>query len=106
MVRSKGGELPPPPEHLSDFSKGLWKKVMTHWFSEGRLIMLEQALISLDRANQAREVIDRDGLVAVTTRTGVSHLHPAAKLERESRQLFMKAWKAIGLHWNSNIDKR
>jgi phage terminase small subunit len=106
MAKSKGRELPPPPEHLSDFSKGLWKKVMTHWFSEGRLIMLEQALISLDRANQAREVIDRDGLVAVTTRTGVSHLHPAAKLERESRQLFMKVWKAIGLHWNSGIDKR
>ena len=106
MTGSKGRELPPPPEHLSDLSRGLWKKVVTRRFSEGRLIMLEQALISLDRADQAREVIDREGLVSVTTRTGVSHLHPAAKLERENRQLFMKAWKGIGLHWNSGIDGR
>ena len=98
--------LPPPPECLSDRSKDIWVRVVRRRFSDGRLILLEQALLALDRAEEAREAVNHDGLLSVTRRSGVTHINPAARIERENRQLFARIWKSIGLGWNSAIDGR
>jgi phage terminase small subunit len=94
----------PPPDSLSHEARKIWERVETSRFSTGRLILLEQALLTLDRANQARAIIEREGLITVTKRSGVPHLHPAVKIEKENRHLFMKTWKAIGLGWDPFID--
>jgi P27 family predicted phage terminase small subunit len=103
MTRRRSTKVP-PPECLSNESKKLWKKVVTHQFSDGRLILLEQALLTLDRANEAKEIVNSEGLITTTKRSGVVHVHPAVKVERENRQLFIKAWKEMGLSWNSLVD--
>jgi hypothetical protein len=82
--------LPEPPAGLSEASANIWRMFVGRCRSAGRRVMLEQALRALDRAEQAAELVRRDGLVKTTASTGAVHVHPAAKIERESRQLFVK----------------
>jgi hypothetical protein len=60
--------------------------------SPGRLLVLEQCLRALDRADELRAVIDREGLTSTTRTTGAVHVHPLTKLEAEHRSLFV-SWR-------------
>ncbi len=76
----------------------IWSRVVpARAVSLERCTLLEAALAALDRAEAAREVIEREGMVAVTAATGALHLNPLCKLERENRQLFGKLWGVLGL---------
>jgi phage terminase small subunit len=57
-----------------------------------------------DRADQAAEVVAREGMTSKTETTGAIHVHPLVKVERESRQLFARIWKQLGLDWASDRD--
>ena len=59
--------------------------------------MLYQCLSALDRANQAKALLDREGLTITTESTGAVHLHPASKLEREFRAQALKGFASLGL---------
>ena len=94
-------EYPGPPGHLSEKSKALWHEfVGIRVTSPGRILSFQQALESLDLAEEARETRQREGLTVTTERSGVSHAHPLLKVERENRQLFLKVWAKLGLDWN------
>jgi hypothetical protein len=62
------------------------------------MVMLEVALGAWDRAEAARLEIQRDGLVSVTKRSGVQHMNPSIRIEREARETFRQYWKALGLN--------
>ncbi|MDY6793694.1 MAG: hypothetical protein SWK76_00205 [Actinomycetota bacterium] len=101
----KDTSIPEPPEHLSERSKDLWRQVIpSRALSPGRLILIEEALSALDRADECRGAISGEGLTTRTETTGAIHLHPLAKLERESRAQFIRAWTALGLEWDTSID--
>jgi hypothetical protein len=74
--------------------------------SAGRRALIEEALRALDRADQMREVVDRDGPVTVNKTTGMTHVHPACKLEREARQAFSRLWTTMHLEWSTDEDGR
>ncbi|MDI7245859.1 MAG: hypothetical protein QME92_00055 [Bacillota bacterium] len=96
-----------PPAHLSERSKALWRQVVPDRAkSPGRLALLQTALEALDRADQARQVLDREGLFTTTPGSGVTHVHPAARIEREARALFLRAWTELGLEWDAVVDGR
>lgn len=91
---------PPAPEHLSERSRGLWTELgPTRARSVGRRVLFEQALTALDSADDARRIVQAEGLISATKTTGALHVHPAAKIERESRQQFIKAWDLLGLRF-------
>jgi hypothetical protein len=74
--------------------------------SPGRLVLLQTALESLDRAEEARQAVAVQGMTSVTERTGAVHCNPLLKVERESRQLFARIWAQLGLHFDINVDGR
>lgn len=89
--------VPDPPHGLSARSAELWAGVVRWADTPGRLAVLAEALRALDRADEARAAVDRDGLCVTTPGSGVVHLHPAAKLEREARAQFAALWADLGL---------
>jgi len=60
------------------------------------LVQLDQAVQLLDRAEQAKAVIESQGLI-VTDKYGRSKEHPAVGIERQSRTAFLRAVKALNL---------
>lgn len=109
MKKPKRPPAPPiaPPADLSERAKALWESAVADGTrSPGRLVLVQEALYALDRADQARALLTQEGLATTTKTTGAVHLHPAAKLERESRALFSKLWAELGFRFNVAIDSR
>lgn len=97
-------QYPGPPDHLSERARELWRQVIHGARSPGRQALLQTALEALDRADEAREVISREGLTTTTKTTGAVHIHPLLKVERENRALFARLWKENGFGWDHEID--
>ena len=103
--RRKPAEDLEPPAGLSEKSCRIWKELVpARGVSPGRLILLAVALRALDRADQAAEIVEREGMVTVTKTTGLSHAHPALKVERDARQQFLQAWSKLSLAWDVEAD--
>lgn len=97
--------FPDPPEHLSARASELWRTLGPEEArSLQRRTLFQVALEALDRADAARELLQTEGLVSITTTTGAAHLNPLVKVERESRQLFARIWTQLHLEWDSTID--
>jgi phage terminase small subunit len=93
--------FPDPPEHLSDRAKELWRSLGPKEAGGlARRALFQSGLEALDTADQARRIIAAEGLIVKTAKSGVSHLHPAAKLEREARGQFTKIWTVLNLRWD------
>lgn len=94
-----------PPSHLSERSQALWRSVVpSRGKSPGRLVLLAEGLAALDRAEEARAAIAESGLTTKTERTGVLHLNPLVKCEREARAQFRQVWADLGLHFDPRLD--
>lgn len=90
-----------PPSHLSEKSKSLWTEIVPKRASgASRLALITIALESLDRADEARELISEQGLTSETKRTGAIHVNPLLKIERESKNLFVKIFNDLGLRFD------
>jgi hypothetical protein len=75
-----------PPEHLSERSSEFWRAMVADFTLDdapARELLL-RACEAMDRADQARIVLDRDGLT-VTDRYGQIRPHPAASIEVQNR---------------------
>ena len=95
----------PAPDGLSARSHALWYAVVpSRAMSAGRHALIEEALRALDRADEMRAVVDAEGPVSVNETTGMTHVHPCVKIERESRQAFSRLWTQMGLEWSSEED--
>ena len=91
----------PPPEHLSDRSKALWAAVVPATGKlPPRLALVQTALEALDRAEGARRILDAEGVTVSLPNGKMPHVHPAVKIEKESRAQFLKAWGKLNLHWD------
>ena len=82
------GPRPAVPAHLSARSKRLFRDITGRYGGRNglethRLELLRMALEAIDRATDARIILERDGLM-LEGRSG-PRLHPAANLERDSR---------------------
>jgi P27 family predicted phage terminase small subunit len=94
------------PAHLSARSRQLWNELK---FSQARDIarraLFQSALECLDRADAALQTIEKDGMISKTRTTGALHVHPAVRIERESRAQFAKIWHSLGLPGRSFLDR-
>ena len=90
--------MPPAPSHLSARAAALWASVVAADTHPARLALIQTALEALDRADQAREQLARDGLLSAPSReTGFVHVHPAVKVEKDARQQFAAIWSSLGM---------
>lgn len=90
-------EKTPPPEHLTHASRAWWSEVMGEYALESHhLRLLTLAAEAYDRAAQARELIDKEGLV-VRTRDGGRKAHPAVAIERDARLAFARLVRELDL---------
>ncbi len=85
------------PNGLSTEGKELWNTITANWkLDDGQLVVLFQACQSLDRMNDARAILKQDGLIT-TDRFGQARAHPGVVIERDARQLFLRAIKQLNL---------
>jgi P27 family predicted phage terminase small subunit len=98
--RRRGPKAPHPPKHLQAAGRRLWRETLqtgefiieARWEAE----TLAAACTALDRAHQAHEVLERDGITALD-RYDRPKQHPAAAVERDSISTMLKCFKALGL---------
>jgi hypothetical protein len=92
------GRTPQPPVGLSERSTALWQAVVTACArSLAQLALIEQALRALDRADQARQRLGNEGLHFCTEIDETGQRHRLARVERESRELFVSLWTGMQL---------
>src|SRR5689334_5701530 len=77
--------LPAPPDHLSDRAADLWREIVEEYvLVPHQLELLRRACEAADRADEARQLLEAEGLT-ITDRYGQVKPHPAANIERDSR---------------------
>jgi hypothetical protein len=81
----KRGDSPRPPRGLKRSSAALWRRIVDACLlSDAELEVLHGALVMLERAEDAAQVLKTEGMTIVD-RYGTPKLHPACDLERQSR---------------------
>lgn len=87
-----------PPKHLSREAKGIFNAISQEYeISDcAGLKILRVAAEAFDRAQAAREQIDKDGMTVVD-KAGQTKPHPLLPIERDSRAAFLAGLKALNL---------
>jgi phage terminase small subunit len=87
---------PTAPRGLSARSRRLWRDLNDLYaFELHDLELLELALGALDRAREAKALLDAEGLV-VKGRYG-ARTHPAVAIERDSRLAAARLFRELGI---------
>ncbi len=86
------------PKHLSKEAKKIWREIITEYAIDdiAGLKILRVALEAFDRAQAARETIDREGMT-VLDKFNQTKSHPLLPIERDSRAAFLSGLKALNL---------
>jgi phage terminase small subunit len=97
-----------PPPYLSARSQALWRQYAGPVLkSPGQFTLLETGLAALDRADQAREIIAREGLTIENAKAKIPHQHPALNILKEAEAMTFKIFKALFLNcpgkWGSSF---
>jgi P27 family predicted phage terminase small subunit len=80
------------PEHLSDESKRVWRRIEKEYeLTPDAALLLRAALENWDRAQTARELVTREGIVSGNRR------HPAIDVEKQAYGLFQRFMRQLGL---------
>ena len=96
--RRRSGSLPKAPKGLSAAARALSRRMLQHFEVDdaaGRLL-LESAFRQLDRAEQARAILEEEGII-LTDRFGQKKAHPAAVIERDARAGMLASLRALNL---------
>jgi P27 family predicted phage terminase small subunit len=97
---------PRAPAHLSEASRRFWTQVCRDYALQlPHFRLLQATLEAWDRMNEARAIIDRDGLV-ILDRYQKPKAHPAVAIERDSRLAFIRGLRELDLEGEPLPDPR
>ena len=97
---------PRAPKNIRPEAKELWKDIHTDFdLDPAGYHLLTVAVISLSRFHRAREIIDDEG-EAYKTSSGQRKKHPAVEVEKNARQGFLAAMKALNLDYGDEPQPR
>lgn len=90
---------PKPPKHLDRAAKAKWKALQDEYaiIDGGGLLLLTTAMEAWQQMNEARELLQSEGMTVMNDCTGHRRAHPAAALLKEARTSFFKAISMLGL---------
>jgi hypothetical protein len=96
-VAQQPGCVPPCPSGLSAASRRLWGAFHTQYdlLSVPACELLESALRSRDLAEQARQILKRDGLTFPGS-DGKPRAHPATAVHRDTRAAYVSTLRVLG----------
>jgi hypothetical protein len=99
-------EMKMTPKHLSSASRRWFAMMVDDYQIEdsGGLAVLTLAARALDRAEAAKAIIDRDGML-VEDRFGCAKAHPACAVERDARAAMLAAIRNLHLDLQPNHDR-
>lgn len=85
------------PAHLAPETADWWRAVLGEYELEAHhMRLLRLACESWDRCQQAREILDRDGLTTQTESGGLK-AHPCIGIERDARLAFARLLRELDL---------
>ena len=86
------------PAHLRGEARRLWEHLVADFDirDSGGLALVRVAAESFARAEEAREILSREGTI-VRDRFGQAKTHPACLVERDSRTQLVSALRALKL---------
>ena len=86
-----------PPAHFSARTKAWWSKILSDYFlQDHHLALLRLACENLDRAEAAREEIEKNGMIFVD-RFGAPKPHPAVGIARDAAVTFARLVRELSL---------
>jgi P27 family predicted phage terminase small subunit len=88
--------IPAAPKHLSAEAKRLWRDLVEEYgvSDSAGLAILAAGLEAHDRMRQAQATLACDG-ATVKDRFGQTQVHPAVRIERDSRSAWLAALKSM-----------
>ena len=97
---------PRPPQHLSRATKQWWRSVLDEYDLEDHHVrLLTLAAEAWDRAQQARELLEKDGPV-YRDRFGAPRKHPTVSIEENARIAFARLIRELDLDGEPAPDPR
>jgi P27 family predicted phage terminase small subunit len=104
--RSRRSKGPRAPQHLSKAQRELWREIVERYELElHHLRLLKLLCEALDRAEEARQALVRDGSY-VRDRFDQLKPHPALTVERDSRASAAKLARELALDGTRAIQQR
>ncbi len=95
---------PTPPKHLRAATRRWWSSVVADYdLDESLLKLLTLAAESWDRGCEAREGLEKNGLV-FADRFGQPHARPEVAIERDSAIRFARLMRELALDVNDPAD--
>jgi len=87
-----------PPEDLSADAQKIWRDILREYeiHDAAGLQILRTGLEAWDRAREAREIIDREGLM-LRDRFGQMRINPLCTVERDARSQWLLALRHLNL---------
>jgi phage terminase small subunit len=90
--------VPQPPEWVQPQEREFWDATVRDYVIEGpALAMLEVACSAMQRLREARDVLDREGLVVEGRYAGMTRQHPLVTVERDARVQLLRALRELDL---------
>jgi P27 family predicted phage terminase small subunit len=84
------------PKHLTAAGRKLWREIADEIELDRAASLLLTALCEqFDRAQQAREILSKDGIIS-KDRFGQDKPHPACAIEVAATAAMMRAWRLLG----------
>jgi phage terminase small subunit len=87
----------PAPPHLSDRAAALWAEYAKPDRGNAWLALLRSGLEAMDRSDEATALLAAEGLTVISAGSGVAHVHPAVRIEKDARGQFAGIWRQLGL---------
>jgi phage terminase small subunit len=97
-VPRRVARLAPPPSHLEEPEQALFRQLIAEYAIDdsASISLLATAMEAHQRARRARERIAADGEV-VKNRFGELRPHPCVVIERDARDAYLRALRALRL---------
>lgn len=95
-----------PPSGLSDAAKAWWLATIEEYELEAHHVrLLSEAAWAWDRCQQARALVDSEGLTVID-RFGQQRPHPAIAIERDARTAYARVMRELDLDGAREPDVR
>jgi len=96
-LKSVDSRFPPPGRHLSPARAGLWRAVVRDYALEPDALEILRLLCeTLDRGEQARELVEKHGML-VEDRFGMLKANEAVAIERDCAIRATRLWRDLDL---------